>query len=103
MDTNELEIFSEEIRRETVRQDGWRKNGWKGKILVALMFGVHRDMTRIALERKCDDGGLYFFGIGKKKGRDNFSESGDNRKRAKNGRGERQKKYWHVLEDYMHS
>ena len=63
MNTNKLDIFSEEIRRETVRQGGWRKNDCNGKLLVVLIFGVPRDITRIEFKKGCDEVGRYCFAI----------------------------------------
>ena len=63
MNTNKLEIFSEEIRRKTVRQGGWSKKDWQGKVLAVLIFGVPSDMMRIEFKRKCDEVGLYCFAI----------------------------------------
>ena len=48
MNTNKLDIFSEEIRRDG--EAGWVENyDWKGKMLliVVLIFEVPSDMTRI--------------------------------------------------------
>ena len=62
--TNKPEIFSEEIRRKTVRQGGWGKKYWQGKVLIALMFGVPSDMTRIEFKRKCEEVGLSCVSLG---------------------------------------
>ena len=64
MNTNKLEVFSEEIRRETVRPGGWNKKDWQGKVLIVLIFGVSSDMTRIEFKRKREEVGLYCFAIG---------------------------------------
>ena len=74
--------------KETVRQGGRTKNEWKGKVLVVLAFGVPSDMTRIEFKRKCDEVGLYCFARRTvEKRREKISESRENRKRPRSGRG----------------
>ena len=63
MNTNQLEIFSEWIRRETVRQGGWGNNDWKVIILVALIFGIPGDVTPTGLRRKCGEVEMYCFAL----------------------------------------
>ena len=46
-------------RREAARKGGWRSKEWMDKFLVALVFGVSSDMTRIEFKRKCNGIGLY--------------------------------------------
>ena len=66
MNTNKLEIFSEEIGRETVGQGGSRRKYWQGKALVVLTFGAPSDMTRIDFKGKRDEVGLYCFAVRRK-------------------------------------
>ena len=66
MNTNKLEIFSEEIRRKTARRGGGRNKHWQGKVLVVLIFGVPTSYTmRFEFKRKRDEARLYCFAIGK--------------------------------------
>ena len=47
-----------------MRQGVWNKKYLQGKLLVVLISGVPRDMTRIDFNRKCNEVGLYCFAKG---------------------------------------